>query len=76
LTVALPWLLLLALVVHVGAHVAIVVGFVGAREWTRAAIAFFVAPLAPVWGWRAGMHRRVYAWCAALAVYAVGVALA
>ena len=72
----LPWLLLLALVTHAAAHVAIAVRLAIAREWRCAALALFVPPLAPVWGWRAGMRALVYAWTGALAVYALGVAAA
>lgn len=76
LKVVLPWLLLLALVTHAGAHVAIAARFAIARDWRRAAFALFLPPLAPVWGWRAGMRALVYAWTGALAVYALGVAAA
>lgn len=76
MTLILPWLLLLALVTHVGAHVAIAVRFASAREWRQASLAFLVPPLAPVWGWRAGMRALVYAWMGALAVYAIGIAVA
>ena len=72
----LPWLLLLALLTHAGAHVAIAVRFATAHEWRRALLALFLPPLAPVWGWRAGMRALVYAWTGALAVYALGVAAA
>jgi hypothetical protein len=60
-------------VAHLGAHVAIVVGLRG--DWLRAVLALLVPPLAPVWGWRAGMRHRVYAWTIALALYAVGVSI-
>jgi hypothetical protein len=73
---ALPWALLAALFVHCGAHLVIAAAFVRRREWKHALLAFFVPPLAPWWGWRAGMRRQVYVWSAALAVYALGVAVA
>ena len=76
LKLALPWLLLLALLVHASAHVAIAVRLAVARQWRRAALALFFPPLAPVWGWRAGLRALVYAWTGALAVYALGVAAA
>jgi len=73
---ALPWLLLLALVTHTGAHLAIALRFAAGRRWRRALLALVLPPLAPVWGWRAGMRAPVYAWTGALAVYALGVAAA
>ena len=72
---ALGWLLALALVVHLGAHVAIAIGLARDRRVARAALAFLLPPLAPLWGWREGMRRRVLAWAGALACYAIGVAL-
>jgi hypothetical protein len=73
---ALPWILLGALVVHAGAHCAIAATFATKRDWRRAALAFVLPPLAPVWGWRSGMRTLVYAWTVALAAYAIGVAAA
>ena len=73
---ALPYALLVALVAHFAAHVAIVSGLASKRAWMRAALAFVVPPLAPWWGWEAGMRRRVIAWGAALAAYAILVTLA
>lgn len=76
MNVVLPWLLLAALLAHVGAHFAIAAGFARTRKWRRAMLALFIPPLAPIWGWRAGMRAPVYAWTGALAVYAMGVAAA
>lgn len=73
---ALPYALLAALVVHFAAHVWIVVGLAAVRGWARAALAFVVPPLAPWWGWEAGMRRRAVAWGSALAAYAILVAAA
>jgi len=82
---ALPWLLLLGLVLHFGAHVVLVVrlalrgGASGPLAWRargEALLAFVVSPLAPIWAWRAGMRRVTLAWCAGLGVYAVAVAIA
>ena len=73
---ALALLLTIALLTHLGAHVAIVVGLLQRRAWGRAATALFVSPLAPWWGWHEGMKRRTWAWAASLTVFAVGVALA
>lgn len=71
----LSYVLALALLAHVGAHVAIVVGLLQSRAWGRAALALFVAPLAPWWGWSSGMKRRVWTWGGSLAVFALAVAL-
>jgi hypothetical protein len=79
LKVVLPWLLLLALLVHLGAHVVLVVRIArtgGRAGILRAGLAFIVSPLAPLWGWAAGMRRTTMVWCIALASYAVGVAIA
>jgi hypothetical protein len=72
----LPWLLLAALVVHLVAHVVIAVAFARERSFKRAALAFFLPPFAPLYGWRAGMRAPVYAWTGALLVYALGIAAA
>jgi len=90
----LPWVLFVGLLVHVGAHLALVVGLARARErepsvdsadaaarpawlpFVRAAVALVVAPLAPLWGWKAGLRRTTLVWCGGLALYAAGVALA
>jgi hypothetical protein len=70
----LGWALAAVLVTHLGAHVAIA-GGLAPRSWGRALLALFVPPLAPVFGWQAGMRARVIAWAVALALYALGVAL-
>jgi hypothetical protein len=74
--IVIPYVLLLALVAHIGAHVAIVVELARKKQWTRAALALFVSPLAPYFGWREGLKRRVFVWAGALLVYAVTVAIA
>lgn len=76
MSTVLSWMLLAALLVHAGAHVAIAVGLVGARSYARAALALLVPPLAPWWGWHDGMRTRVVVWASALAAYAIGVAVA
>ena len=68
--------LAVALVAFAAAHVTLVAGLARRRPWWRAIVALAVLPLAPWWGWRAGMRRRTIAWGAALAIYAVGVAAA
>jgi hypothetical protein len=68
--------LLLALVVHAGAHVAIAIALGRRALWQKAILAFLVPPLAPFWGFQVGLRMEVYAWAGALFVYASGVALA
>jgi hypothetical protein len=69
------YVLFAALLAHAIAHVAIVVALIRQRAFKRAALAFFLPPLAPHWGWRAGLRAHVYTWLGALAIYAIGVAL-
>lgn len=70
------WCLASALAVFVAAHVALVAGLARRRVWGRAVVAMVVPPLAPFWGYREGLRTATIAWCAALVVYAVGVAAA
>ena len=70
----------LTLALLAGAHVRLVWGLAGCTPhesaWrVRAAIALFVLPLAPWWGWAAGLRRTTIVWGAALALYTLGVAL-
>jgi hypothetical protein len=74
--IAIGWGLLGLLVIFVGAHVAIAYGLGRAQGGRVALTAFFVAPIAPVWAWRAGMRARPIAWLASVALYAVGAASA
>jgi hypothetical protein len=55
----------------VTAHVALVAGLAARRPWWRALVALPVAPLAPYWGARAGMHKRWVAWMACAIAYVV-----
>jgi hypothetical protein len=64
-----------ALAAFVAAHFALVVGL-ARRSALRSVAALVIAPLAPWWGYRAGMRRRGLAWLIALAVYTLGLALA
>lgn len=68
--------LLVSLIAHVGAHVAIAVGVGRHDGWGRAALAFFVPPLGVLWGYQGGQRRAVYVWGAALATYALATTLA
>ncbi|MGA7123854.1 MAG: hypothetical protein WBY94_27375 [Polyangiaceae bacterium] len=63
-----------ALVAFAFAHIALVVGLARRRLWWRAVLALAVPPLAPWWGWNAGMRRRTVAWVTSLALYAIGIA--
>ncbi len=67
--------LAVTLAVLAGAHARLVWGL--ARRtgvWRiRAALALFVLPLAPWWGWKAGLRGTTLVWGAALALYSLGV---
>lgn len=76
MSAALPWLLLISLSVHLGAHVTMVVRLGKEKRWLEAALGLFLSPLAAWWSWRAGMRRTPIAWAGGLAAYALGVALA
>jgi hypothetical protein len=61
----------------VAAHGALVAGLArGGRTRWRAPLALIVPPLAPWWGYRAGMRLRALAWAAALVLYAFGTFVA
>lgn len=67
-------ILLVALVVLafawvVTAHAAIVFGLVKKEPRWRAAVAFVVAPLAPVYAWREHMRARAVIWVVGVGVY-------
>jgi hypothetical protein len=70
------WCIASALAVFLAAHVALVAGLARRHAWWRAVVALLVPPLAPWWGYRAGLRVATIAWCAALALYAVGVVVA
>jgi hypothetical protein len=74
--IVLGWALLVLLATFVGSHIAIAYGLGRARGGRVALTAFFVAPIAPVWAWRAGMRGRAIAWLASVALYALGAAAA
>ena len=67
--------LFVALVCHTVAHVALVGGLAVRRSFGRATLALLMPPLAPYWGWEAGMRKRALLWLGALAAYALGIAL-
>jgi hypothetical protein len=62
--------LALALLAHLVAHAALVVGLARRRPRWRALAAVVVPPLAPIWGWNE-MPKRAHAWAIAFAAYAV-----
>jgi uncharacterized ion transporter superfamily protein YfcC len=68
--------LVLAFAVLVTVHVALVAGLLGRAPRWRAAVAVVVAPLAPYWGFREGMHVRSGLWVAAALAYGVAAWLA
>ena len=64
------------LVAFSAAHVTLVGALARRGPWWRAALALAVPPLAPWWGWEAGLRWQPIAWGATLALYALGVATA
>jgi len=64
---------LIVLVLHVAAHVFLVVKLRAHVPPARAALAFFVTPLAPYFGFRFGLQRASWVWLATLAAYAAMV---
>ena len=72
----LSYLLLVALVVHAGAHVALLVSLARRRPRYQALVAFALPPLAPYYGWRAGFGKLALVWLVALGAYAIGVGAA
>lgn len=58
------------LVLHAGAHVANVVACHRARSPARAALAFFLPPVAATWAWEAGARRRVTLYVTTLLLFA------
>jgi hypothetical protein len=63
------WCLAAALVVFAAAHLALLVGLLRRASWRRALVALLLPPLAPWWGYAAGLRIPAIAWCAALALY-------
>jgi hypothetical protein len=78
--------LAIALLAFLTAHLALVVGLArrpsrpgGRPGWRRFAdcvAALVVMPLAPWWGYRAGMRGWTIAWGASLVLYALGTVVA
>ena len=67
--------LAVALTIWLGAHAWLAGSLLRRRQWGRAVLVVVLPPLAPWWGWRAGLRLPTVTWGAALALYAVGVAV-
>lgn len=63
----------LTFAVLVTAHVAIVFGLARHEPRWRAAVAFFVPPLAPYWGFRERMRVRSIIWGVAFLLYVIAL---
>jgi len=61
--------LAVALVVFATIHATLAAGLARRGAYLRAALALLVPPLAPFWGYQAGLRRAAWAWGAALALY-------
>jgi len=69
-------LLVVAFATLVTAHVTLVVGLARRSPRWRALAAFFVAPLAPWWGWHERLRARAVLWVVAALAYGVTRAFA
>jgi hypothetical protein len=68
--------LAVVLTAFVVAHLWLLVGLARRGPWSRPLLALLAPPLAPWWGWNAGLRPPAIAWGAALVLYAIGVAVA
>ena len=68
-------LVLVLLLAHIGAHIALTAALSKRVSAARTALAFFVAPLAPYMGFQNGLPRRAWAWIGTLGLYAAAVGL-
>jgi hypothetical protein len=68
--------LAIVLLALLAAHVVLVAGLARRGRWVRALVGLVVAPLAPWWGWKAGLRAAAIAWAVALALYTLGVSIA
>jgi hypothetical protein len=69
-------LLVVAFATLLTAHVTLVVGLARRRPRWRALTGFFIAPLAPWWGWQEGLRARAVLWVVAAVAYGVARAFA
>jgi hypothetical protein len=53
------------------AHVALVAGLATRKPAWRGLVALAIPPLAPYWGARSGLHKRVVLWVGCAAAYVV-----
>ncbi len=65
--------LAIVLAAFAATHAALLAGLVRRVTWWRLAAALLVMPLAPWWGYRAGMRLRTFAWGALLVAYAISI---
>jgi hypothetical protein len=63
--------LVIAFAAFVTSHVALCLGIASRPPRARGLVAFFVVPLAPVWGVKDGLTKRVALWVGFAAAYAV-----
>jgi hypothetical protein len=68
-------LLAIALVAHLAAHVALTAALAKRISAARTALAFFVSPIAPYFGFKNGLPRRAWVWIGTLGLYAAAVGL-
>jgi hypothetical protein len=66
---SLTFALLIAFASLVTAHVTLVAGLAGRGFPGRSLAAFFAAPLAPYWGYKARMRGRALLWVVSAAAY-------
>ncbi|MBL8740217.1 MAG: hypothetical protein JNK04_03955 [Myxococcales bacterium] len=57
-------------------HVAAVFGIAKKKAWARAAGAFVLPPLAPIFAFTRGMRARAVLWCFFACLYAVALSMA
>ena len=63
-------IVLVLLIAHIAAHVALVVALRKKETPGRTALAFFVSPLAPYFGFKNGLQRPAWIWICTLGLYA------
>ncbi len=63
--------LVVAFAAWITAHLTLAIGLARRSPWWRSPVAFVVAPLAPLWGWAAGMRVRSAVWLVAVVSYAL-----
>ncbi len=61
---------------YVVGHVILVIGLLRRRPWWRGLVALVVPPLAPFWGYEAGLRSAVLLWIVSLVVYVASLTAA